>query len=472
MKLFIPLLDNGNGSVMSPFMRDFFEAFRERVIVFALASDSHPNRGMNKVANAFLKTDCDAWFNVDADTRFRKQDADMLIEHIENDVALVYGIYPKKQEPTEPCFCTFGAVDEPDPKTGLTVLRRCGRGFMLVKREVLEAMKEDNGGPALRYHNHRYQTDGAPEGRAEIEWDFFPSGCVTGSYSALNGLESVENAQLGPGGETLDEDGFPVREWISEDWYFCEMARAVGYPVMVDARIALGHIGLKEYRFSDTQVTRLDSYIKSWREIHGWFDYADLYREIAVKLPDGGTFVEVGCWQGKSIAAMAEELRKLDKHVALHVVDTFEGEPGNELQSRMLAAHGGSVEKIFRGNMKALGISLVDYGTAVPMHAVEDSSRQLIMVHKELSVPAADHFEDQSIDAVFIDGDHSEKQVRADISSYFNKVKAGGIICGHDIDEPGVAAAVAGSFSDFRVQGRCWIYQRDLSLAKNYYAVE
>jgi predicted O-methyltransferase YrrM len=429
MKLFIPLLDNGNGSVMSAFMRDFFDAFRKREMVFALASDSHAGRGMNKVANAFLKTDCDAWFNVDADTRFRRQDVDNLIEHIENGVPLVYGIYPKKQEPTEPVFCTLGNVKEPDPKTGLTELRRCGRGFMLVKREVLEKMKEDNGGPALRYHNHRYQTDEVPEGRSEIEWDFFPSGCVTGAFSALN--------------DGMDEDGFPIREWLSEDWWFCEVARSLGFPVMVDARIALGHIGLKEYRFSDTQVTRLDSYIKNWREIHGWFDYADLYREIAVKLPDGGTFVEVGCWMGKSIAALDEELKKLQKNVTLHVVDTFKGEPGNELQARMLEAHGGSVEKIFCGNMGALGVD--------------------VTVHALKSVEAAAGFPNDSLDAVFIDGDHSESAASADIEAWLPKVKPGGILAGHDIDYIGVASAVKKFFDDFDVKGRCWTVRKPLA---------
>jgi SAM-dependent methyltransferase len=453
MKLFVPLLDNGNGSVMSSFMRDFFDAFRKRDMVFALASDSHANRGMNKIANAFLVTDCDVWFNVDADIRFRRQDVDMMIEHVEAGVPLVYGIYPKKEEKTEPCLCTFPNMDQPDPKTGLVELRRCGRGFMLMKREVLEAMKEDNGGPALRYHNHE-----------TIQWDFFPSGAVTGSLSALE--LPAEHVPEGLQQNLVDPDGFPIREWISEDWYFCERARALGYPTMVDARIALGHIGIKEYRFNQSQVTRTDSFIESWQGIHGWFDYSDLYKELAVKLPDGGTFVEVGCWMGKSIAFMADALKKIKKHVAIHVVDTFKGSPENQVHADLLDVHGGTVEHVFRANMQALGIALVDHGAEV--ESMPSLNSQLIMVHNDLSTAAADHFEDESLDCIFIDGDHSEKAVRADINAYFHKVKPGGILCGHDIDEPGVAAAVAGSFSDFRVQGRCWIYQRDLSMAKSH----
>jgi len=400
---------------MASFMRDFFDAFRGRDIVFALASDSHANRGMNKIANAFLTTDCDAWFNVDADIRFRKQDADHLIEHAENGIPLVYGVYPKKEDATSPCLCTFNTIDATDPKTGFVAVRRSGRGFMIVLRSVLEAMKEDNGGPALRYHNY---------GEGEellVQWDFFPSGPVIGEFSALP--------------EANDQDGFPVREWVSEDWFFCERARALGIPTMVDARIALGHVGLKEYRFNQTQVTRFDSEIDSWKYIHGWFDYADLYKEFAVKIPDGGTFVEVGAWMGKSVAAFAEFTKKLDKHVNIHVVDTFCGEPGNQAHAEMLDAHGGNVEHIFRANMAALGIQ---------PH-----------IHVEDSVKAAADFADGSIDVVFIDGDHREAGVRADIEAWMPKVKFGGILAGHDIDEPGVAAAV--QHINFEVRNRSWM---------------
>jgi SAM-dependent methyltransferase len=449
MKIFVPLLDNGNGSVMASFMGDFFYAFRERDVVFALASDSHANRGMNKIANGFLKTDCDAWFNIDADIRFRKQDVDNLIEHIDNDVALVYGIYPKKEEATTPCLCSFQTIEAPDVKTGLTTMRRSGRGFMLVRRDVLEAMKEDNGGPALRYHNHRTK-----DGERVIEWDFFPSGCVTGFQSALDY----------PGALLTDEAGFPVREWISEDWYFCERARALGYPTFVDARIALGHVGLKEYRFNSDQVTRFDSHIATWRDIHGWFDYEDFYRELAAKLPAWGKFVEVGCWMGKSIAFMAEVLKTLKKSAALHVVDTFTGAPANETQAEMLEVHGGSVETIFRENMKALGIHCVTYGETLADPDKEFASRfgaaQWLMVHREKSDLAAAHFADESLDAVFIDGDHSMEAVYDDILAWLPKVKPGGILCGHDIDEPGVAAAVKTNFPDFSVKGRCWIHTK------------
>lgn len=409
--LYVPLLDNGNGDIKASFMVAFWEAFKGREVIFARASDSHANRGMNKVACAFLKTDCEWWVNIDADILFTRRDIDHLLSH--GDAKLVYGIYPKKSDDTEPCLGTFPQVDPPNDEH-LVKVRRAGRGFMLVHRSLLEAMKEDNGGPALRYHNH-----------GEVEWDYFPSGPVTGELAAV------------PVGK--DQDGYPIREWISEDWFFCERARALGVPTMVDARIALGHEGTKQYRFGLKQVTRLDANITSWREIHGWFDYELLYKELASKIPSGGKFAEVGCWLGRSIAAFHEFAKSRGKRIELHVVDTFRGEPGNHLHKSILDAHGGSVENAFRANMKALGL---------------DGE---LTVHVGDSAAAAAQFEDASLDAVFIDADHRKEAVVADIRAWLPKVKPGGIICGHDVDEIGVAQAVAEELPGAAVIERCWV---------------
>jgi len=436
-KIYLPLLDNGNGQVMASFMIDHAVAFGGRKAHMLRASDSHANRGMNFIANKFLESDCDVWINIDADIRFTRADVDRLLGH---DLPLVYGIYPKKEDTSSPtpCLATFDKAPEPD-ENGLAEVRRCGRGFMAVKREVLIAMKEGSltlhpvtgeeiRGMALRYHNH-----GSDAGGQRIEWDFFPSGVVTGEFSALESPSPFV---------PKDPDGFPIREWISEDWFFCERARKLGYKIMVDTRIALGHVGQKEYRFGPGQVARTDSHIKTWREIHGWFDYEDLYREIAQQIPDGGKFVEIGCWLGRSIAAMSSFCSELQTPnsvlPALHVVDTFCGEPANEEHRLHLSAHGGNVEKAFRANMAALGVD--------------------VQIHSKPSVEAAKDFSDESIDAVFIDGDHSFEAVKQDIMAWLPKVKPGGILCGHDIDEAGVWKAVTRLYGDaFETKGRCWL---------------
>jgi len=51
------------------------------------------------------------------------------------------------------------------------------------------------------------------------------------------------------------------------------------------------------------------------------------------------------------------------------------------------------------------------------------------------SVDAAVLFDDQSLDAVFIDGSHIYPDVLADIDAYLPKIKKGGIMFGHDLHD-------------------------------------
>lgn len=51
---------------------------------------------------------------------------------------------------------------------------------------------------------------------------------------------------------------------------------------------------------------------------------------------------------------------------------------------------------------------------------------------KEYSVPASEKFEDESLDFVYIDGNHSEPYVSQDIAAWTPKVRKGGIVAGHD----------------------------------------
>jgi predicted O-methyltransferase YrrM len=55
-----------------------------------------------------------------------------------------------------------------------------------------------------------------------------------------------------------------------------------------------------------------------------------------------------------------------------------------------------------------------------------------------------DYFKDESLDIVYIDGDHRPEAERKSIEDWYTKVKRGGIISGHDYYEgtPGVIKAV------------------------------
>lgn len=61
---------------------------------------------------------------------------------------------------------------------------------------------------------------------------------------------------------------------------------------------------------------------------------------------------------------------------------------------------------------------------------------------KDWTTAAANEVADGSLDFVFIDADHSEQGCRADIAAWAPKLKPTGWIMGHDINWPGVRAAV------------------------------
>ena len=65
-----------------------------------------------------------------------------------------------------------------------------------------------------------------------------------------------------------------------------------------------------------------------------------------------------------------------------------------------------------------------------------------VHIHRATSPAASSKF--SGVDVVYIDADHSEVAVRADIAAWRERVRPGGWICGHDYcgGWPGVKAAV------------------------------
>lgn len=405
MKIFIPISHNGGGDGKTGWALALAASFNGRRVHMKEMGGSHADRACNNMANEFLRGDCDVMLIIDIDTIFREADIARVMAHMERGVKAVWGLYPKKQDDAPPCINTWPNVPPPD-EFGLVNVRRAGRGFLCVARGVFEALKEDNGGPARKFFNHD-----------EVEWAFFRSGVVEGPYSAML-------------------QGEP--EWISEDWMFCEDIRIhFDIPTLVDTGIILKHVGEKVYEFPANTLVRVDVNISSWRDIHGWFDYEDFYRFLVGEIPDGGRFVEVGCWLGRSIAAFHSFAQEAGKTIELNAVDTFCGRPENDQHMAILAQHGGNVRKAFDANMGALGVKLAG-------------------VLQTDSVAASAQFNDKSLNTVFIDADHSYECVRDDILAWLPKVKPGGILAGHDCDEPGVMEAIKVMGESVNIMGRCW----------------
>lgn len=156
----------------------------------------------------------------------------------------------------------------------------------------------------------------------------------------------------------------------------------------------------------------------------------------ARSLHTGSVVVEVGSWKGRSTVVLCEAARATGSTV--WAVDSFSGD------AELRDVHGTIDRDVVRAEF--------DRNTA----GYSDCLRVL----ESDSVAAAEHFEDASVDWVFIDADHSCSAVLADIAAWAPKVKAGGLISGHDYGRSGVTDAVRRRFGRFDVSGSIW-YTRE-----------
>jgi predicted O-methyltransferase YrrM len=156
----------------------------------------------------------------------------------------------------------------------------------------------------------------------------------------------------------------------------------------------------------------------TWDRIEGFFNFASLYAEIAMKLPRGAVCVEVGSWHGRSACFLGAMLRVHNPTARLYCVDHGLGSP--ELQP--CEPNG----PILVANVRACGLA------------------DIVEVILEKSTEAAGRFADGSLDFCFIDADHAYSSVLGDLRAWAPKLKPGGLLAGHDysIEWPGVVRAV------------------------------
>lgn len=156
--------------------------------------------------------------------------------------------------------------------------------------------------------------------------------------------------------------------------------------------------------------------------------------QTAALIPENGVAVEVGCFAGYSA------LKWLASKLSLLIcVDPWQnGYDKNDVLSDAIS-------------MKAAEI----------MFEIRVGSDPRVFKMKAASLDAAKQFPDNSLDFVYIDGNHTEKAVRADIAAWLPKVKPGGYLAGHDWQFAGVKKAVRALLGEpVRLPDRDWVVQK------------
>ena len=143
--------------------------------------------------------------------------------------------------------------------------------------------------------------------------------------------------------------------------------------------------------------------IEKAKAISGYMYPEDLVW-LAERASSHRRIVEVGSWKGKSTRAMAENTQGI-----VYAVDTWKGSA--EHLDLLKDNPEGWLKEEFLRNMEGL-----------------DNVRPVQMT----SLEAAESFQGQRFDMIFIDAEHHYEAVKADILAWRSLLSPGGLLCGHD----------------------------------------
>jgi len=122
-------------------------------------------------------------------------------------------------------------------------------------------------------------------------------------------------------------------------------------------------------------------------------------RDLLGQIEPGGRIVEAGVDEGDFSADILHIVRPAE----LHLVDSWE------------------TERYHKGKQESVGERFA-----------KEASEGVVKIHVGLSTECAGHFEDGSLDAVYIDTDHTYETTAAELRLYGPKVRPGGLLAGHD----------------------------------------
>jgi hypothetical protein len=172
--------------------------------------DGHANicRARDLLVAQFLATDCTTLVFIDGDVGFSREDMQRLLA---SPHPISSGLYQRKNGSGDwVCHPQPDDASADPSNKDLRSVARVGAGFLRIDRGVFQNLIAGN-------HVANY-----PVNDLRVH-QFFPTGVLNG-------------------------------EFVSEDYYFCELAARAGYKVYVDTRIKLKHVGRFIYQAASSNV--------------------------------------------------------------------------------------------------------------------------------------------------------------------------------------------------------------------------
>lgn len=166
------------------------------------------------------------------------------------------------------------------------------------------------------------------------------------------------------------------------------------------------------------------------------------WEEIYKRLPKDKPLLgaEIGVWSGKTSAYLLEHLPLL----TMYMIDVWDDPQNNPT----FLASGAKMAKFPKEAFDKA------YAQVQEIQLKYSDRSHIFKMH---SVLASWRFVDNTLDFIFIDGDHSYESVKQDIFCWYGKVREGGLFCGHDLNPVkrgfyGVKQAVYERFSKEEVE--------------------
>lgn len=157
-------------------------------------------------------------------------------------------------------------------------------------------------------------------------------------------------------------------------------------------------------------------------QIDGWMHPIELewLFHIAQKVPEEGVIVELGAWKGRSSAALYEGAGNKKNVVS---IDTWRGQK-NLVDFDHSEVKTTDIFKVYIENMRQLGFN--PKPSPIPYEPHHYGPQYIISD----SVEASKYFQNNSVDWIFIDADHTK--TGEDIDAWLPKMKTDGLMTGHD----------------------------------------
>lgn len=178
--------------------------------------------------------------------------------------------------------------------------------------------------------------------------------------------------------------------------------------------------------------------VNHWEIVHGWFDFHNIYNEIADKATHGCVMVEIGTWMGKSTCYLAQKLKDLGKKVNFYACDKFKTPQQSPFKEICLRE---DFYDLFIYNLKLQGVENI----VIPI------------VGDTLTVST--QFQDNTIDFIFIDDDHNPSFVEKELEAWYPKMKPNSMMYGHDYQYlTGILDQFAKKHhTTWKIDGNSWI---------------